>query len=173
MDSVLRKSEAIRIEHRGKNKEYVFLCSNGCGREIRRRPDRLKIGSPGYCHTCGNERNWSKKCKPFESLYHRVKRAAESRNLFFQLTLEEFVSFTSIKSCEYCGDLVTWIPRKSFRGGSHPSNLDRKDNKLGYSKENCVVCCGECNRIKGSKYSYEQMKAIGKCLVILRKTGII
>ena len=34
-------------------------------------------------------------------------------------------------------------------------NLDRKDNSIGYSKNNCVVCCSTCNYIKGDKFTYE------------------
>jgi hypothetical protein len=27
-------------------------------------------------------------------------------------------------------------------------NLDRLNSDKGYTKENCVVCCGACNRMK-------------------------
>ena len=28
------------------------------------------------------------------------------------------------------------------------NGLDRKNNKFGYSKENCITSCGICNRMK-------------------------
>lgn len=31
-----------------------------------------------------------------------------------------------------------------------------KDNSLGYSVSNCVVCCHRCNDAKSNGYSYEQ-----------------
>jgi hypothetical protein len=159
---------ALRVEKRGKNVEYVFLCED-CGDEIRRRKARLsELKSPGCCHTCGNSRHWGGKRKPFESLFNRIKYQARKISRPFNPTFGEFLEFTVVPLCTYCGESVRWIARKSYRGGSHPSNLDRKDNALGYSRENCTVCCGECNRVKGGVYSYEEMKIIGPVLRALR-----
>ena len=43
----------------------------------------------------------------------------------------ESLGLTEEEKCHYCG--------AELRG----YNLDRKDNTKGYSKENCVVCCGQ------------------------------
>lgn len=41
-------------------------------------------------------------------------------------------------------------------------NLDRKDNAVGYTVENCVVCCKSCNKTKWTSLDYEEMIAVGK-----------
>jgi len=161
-------STALSVEKNGKNWKYVFLCED-CGREIRRRKDRLsQLESPGCCRTCGNKRRWSEKLRPFESLFNRLKGVAKYSGREIIMTFEEFLEFTRISVCSYCDNAIQWSERGSYLGGSRPYNLDRKVNTEGYSKENCVVACGECNRIKGDKYSYEEMLIIGKLLKELR-----
>jgi len=90
----------------------------------------------------------------------------ESRKI--DLTFDEFLEFTKISTCSYCDTALQWSERGSYLGESRPYNLDRKNNAEGYSKKNCVVACGECNRIKGNKYSYDEMLVIGKLLKELR-----
>lgn len=103
--------------------------------------------------------------EPFVALYNRLKNVASYRKHDeFTLTFDDFKEFTKITSCEYCGHGVVW--EKNFRilngrqvGNSY--NLDRKDSSLGYSKENCVVCCRVCNVLKLDIFTYEEMKRIG------------
>lgn len=38
--------------------------------------------------------------------------------------------------------------------------IDRKDNSLGYTFDNCVACCGKHNQIKGAWASYDQMRSL-------------
>lgn len=72
---------------------------------------------------------------------------AQRRNYEVELSFKEFVSFTKIDTCYYCGDKVRWYPHKTEEAtGAY--NLDRKKNNLGYTLGNCVVCCGICNRMK-------------------------
>jgi len=114
--------------------------------------------SPDNCY-------WRRKPHlPYESLYNAAKKATEdwkksSRGFKFQLTYDEFLEFTKTKVCHYCGSLVTWV------NSSHASyNLDRKDNAGNYDKDNCVVCCFECNATKGARFTYEEMLIIGKAV---------
>jgi 5-methylcytosine-specific restriction endonuclease McrA len=97
--------------------------------------------------------------RPFESMYHRAKRETEerkSRGHKFELTYKEFLEFTCISACHYCGFDVGWKDCAKA-----PYNLDRKDNEGNYTKDNCVVCCFECNATKGSRFTYEEMLIIG------------
>lgn len=43
--------------------------------------------------------------------------------------------------------------------------IDRKDNRLGYVRENVVACCFNCNRIKGSFFSSEEMMFIAENII--------
>lgn len=65
--------------------------------------------------------------------YRNYRREAKTRELTFDLTLEEFSGMIS-RPCHYCGEAS---------GG-----LDRCDNTLGYTKFNTVPCCFRCNRAK-------------------------
>lgn len=40
------------------------------------------------------------------------------------------------------------------------NGVDRKDNAKGYVTGNCLPCCWPCNYAKGSRYTYEQFKAL-------------
>lgn len=87
---------------------------------------------------------------PFLSLYNHLKYSARTNHpdKEFSLTYNEFVFFTQIGCCHYCGGSnIVW-------------NLDRKDNTQGYSFDNVVVCCKECNMMKRDWLSYEEFKAI-------------
>lgn len=59
--------------------------------------------------------------------------------------------FTKIKVCHYCWDEIVWKEHDARR-----YNLDRKDNRQGYSAENCVVCCSRCNMGKSNMFSYDE-----------------
>jgi 5-methylcytosine-specific restriction endonuclease McrA len=43
--------------------------------------------------------------------------------------------------------------------------IDRKDNAKGYEPDNVVACCFNCNRIKGSFFSADEMKFIAENLI--------
>jgi hypothetical protein len=67
--------------------------------------------------------------------FSSYSRNAKSRGLSFVLTFEEFVSFWQ-QPCWYCGGEISTI------------GLDRINNQIGYTKENCTPCCIFCNRMK-------------------------
>lgn len=67
------------------------------------------------------------------------------------MSFEDFVQMTQTTECHYCAENILWEPHNN---GAY--NLDRKDNTVGYTKENVVVCCGRCNRGKGFHFTYEE-----------------
>jgi hypothetical protein len=105
----------------------------------------------GEAQSCG----CSHFLRPFEALHNVLISRSAQRPIEVLLSYEDFLRFTKIKKCHYCSADITWDER------GQRYNLDRKDNALGYSKENCVVCCLECNYIKGARFTYEQMLQIG------------
>jgi hypothetical protein len=100
--------------------------------------------SSGVCHVCSNRK------RPFESLYRSFCSAAKRKFHSVGLSFEEFLAFTKIKSCYYCNKTIHWEEYSSTNNQLNPMRyyLDRKENDKGYSKENCVVCCTECNFLK-------------------------
>lgn len=88
------------------------------------------------CRSCTSIQNKVYHAKPLY-LYKSYKYDANRRNIPFLISYEEFLVFQNQK-CFYCND--------------HPDKigLDRKDNNLGYDKDNIVACCKSCNFLKGS-----------------------
>ena len=52
----------------------------------------------------------------------------------------------------------------------HINGIDRKDNTIGYSFDNCVSCCGDCNYSKG-KQDRETFEK--QCKLIANKNTIV
>jgi hypothetical protein len=63
-----------------------------------------------------------------------LKASALRRGHEFKLSYSQFIELFH-QSCSYCG-------KKDARG------IDRVDNSKGYILENCVGCCGICNKMK-------------------------
>jgi hypothetical protein len=82
--------------------------------------------------------------------FFNLREVARRRNIENTLTPEEFLKLLEGDCCFWCaGDLPT------TRAG-----LDRVNNEIGYTFENCVRCCWSCNVMKA------QMSAsdfIAKC----------
>jgi 5'-deoxynucleotidase YfbR-like HD superfamily hydrolase len=163
------------------NRGTSYLCRCVCGNE------RVVEGyalTRGESTSCGCYHVDSRRKKPFEALYNRLVRTASEHNHGVQFSYEEFVKFTCEKTCHYCSGPVEWnaytslwepkrlrrvkdsepLPRTKHTG----YNLDRKDNSLGYSVDNCVVCCGSCNRTKGDRFTYEEFLIIAHSLRLVQ-----
>jgi hypothetical protein len=86
-----------------------------------------------------------------------------------QLTYRQYVKFTKIKNCHYCGVSLTWAYHK-VKGKSAAYNIDRKDSNKGYTIDNCVACCPRCNWAKNADFSYDEWIEIGKTIKKFRET---
>ena len=130
-----------------------WLCKCECGRTKVRTGSNLKKSKDVIgCH-CG----FTHRRKPFEALYNTISKQAKKRGVSVTLTYEDYLKFTRVTECHYCKGVIVWAPFNKMNG----HHLDRKDNYLGYSKENCAVCCGTCNRVKSDVFTYEQFLVIG------------
>lgn len=153
-----------RVMCRAKNKngQTAWLCRCECGRKKVVLRSNLQQRFSRGCRTCGN----SKRLPNFRWLYNVVVR---NNRRFAQrvMSFEQFLTFTRIATCVYCGALLRWVPI-SGQKNSHGYNLDRKNSKRGYTKENCVPCCGRCNRIKCEHLTYKEMIVVARVLHLLR-----
>src|ERR1700676_2825296 len=146
-------------------KTYVVLCSyDGCEKVMNIRRDRIKYHS-GLCTTHSHVK------RPFESIYNRLHR--DWRNTQVKLSYKEFLKFTKIKECIYCGIAIDRHPFSTVNGvfSSAAYFLDKKDPAGPYSKYNCVVCCTNCNKIKNNLLTYDEMKAAMKAVLKVRNNG--
>lgn len=120
-------------------------------------------------------RNRKSNLPPYRWLYNILVGFCRKYRKPITLTFEEFLSFTAVTECHYCGGFILWpkwTTRRSKDGKlikhRRAYYLDRKDNEQGYAKENCVVCCSWCNSIKGNDLSYAEMLLLREALQIIR-----
>jgi len=97
------------------------------------------------CRTTLREYN---QLRPFEWIYNNLVHTAKTRGLLVLVTFEDFLNLLKIPICVYCGDSVVWHPYSNHHQTA--TNIDRKDNTTGYTKENCVICCHRCNCMKSN-----------------------
>jgi hypothetical protein len=92
--------------------------------------------------------------------FNTLKGAAKSRGILMELTLEEYADLVRSGFCVYnCGNSLPLIG----------TGIDRKISSLGYSTNNCVPCCMDCNRMRGEDLiSYEEMFEVIKLLQKIR-----
>ena len=95
----------------------------------------------------------------FKSLFNKLLWLSKQREIDCTLSFPEFKSFTKIGICHYCYSPIEW----TSRGKSWTYHLDRKDNSIGYTKDNCVVCCNRCNWGKSSHYNYKEWYEMNQC----------
>lgn len=70
-----------------------------------------------------------------EHVYKSYKSRSPRRNLSFDLTLNTFIKHFN-DPCYYCGNDYDGI------------SFDRVVNTKGYTEDNIVPCCHDCNRMK-------------------------
>jgi hypothetical protein len=115
---------------------------------------RMEFKNGSSCGSCS-----ARNLKPYESLYKfYLVRGAKARNLSVDITYEQFLEFTKINKCHYCHTPLVWL---EYRTRKNPNksmtyNIDRKDNDLGYTMENCVACCSRCNKGKSNIFTYNE-----------------
>ena len=72
-----------------------------------------------------------------------IRKSAKERGINFSLLFELYETQLWGKPCHYCGCKI------------EITGLDRKDSSKGYSLDNIVPCCHDCNRKKKDK-PYDQ-----------------
>jgi hypothetical protein len=94
--------------------------------------------------------NWKKNNKhKLSQRFNQLKNRAKHRNIYFDLTLQNFEDINKL-SCHYCSGP---LPR-------YGSGMDRIDNNKGYVVDNIIPCCTVCNLTRGDRWSVEETKAM-------------
>lgn len=119
---------------------------------------RVRHGCPKWWARYGKGRKPGKKPLPefrshARSIWGSIKKGADVRDIHFALTVADVATIVK-QDCVYCGS----PPKKRHVGrrlhGSEScsaNGIDRFDNQIGYTVDNCVPCCLTCNRGKGTK----------------------
>lgn len=107
----------------------------------------------------------------WNSLRYRTKRNSLKREGLFK----DYKSFKKWylsqyekpPICHYCD-----IPEAQFekvwgifyKTRGRRLEIDRKDNVIGYTLENCVLACSVCNNAKSNKFEYQEFKKVGNVI---------
>ncbi len=122
----------------------VCSCGKTCvvgGPELR----RGRTTSCGCAHIIKNSG-----VAAFNKLYRSYGYSARDRGFSFELSKEDFAKLTK-QDCAYCGaEPATVIAKPRCNGVYIYNGVDRVDNIVGYTPENCVACCKTCNMAKGT-----------------------
>ena len=99
--------------------------------------------------------------------FHNLKVSARQRKLSMDIDLQQYI------------DLLVSAKGKCFYGCGRPLPttgyaLDRKDSTKGYSVENVVVSCADCNWLRGHDViSHEEMPNVIALLKKLRGVKVL
>ncbi len=141
-----------------KQRAYTWKCLCDCGNLTIVSGTKLRTGHTTSCGCRQREtaQLMSVSKNPIEvsinNLICKYKIGATKRGYEFLLTREDCINlFTS--PCAYCGTLPQQkhTLQNKAKYVYQYNGIDRKDNNLGYTLENCVSCCGFCNRAKNDR----------------------
>jgi len=164
----LKVVEYIGIDLR--RKQTLWRCRCICGNPEDVFRHTVQLTSITFRHNCGciarEENKFKPRLKPFEHMFRRFLKNCEKRGYSNSLTYEDFVKFSNTKICHYCDEPICWEAHGQRSGSQY--HLDRKDNAVDYTINNCVVCCKRCNYLKGAKFTYDEWKAMAKAYYEVR-----
>lgn len=127
-----------------KYKKRVWLFQCDCGRQKELTPEAV-FRKYNATTSCGCKRE--KEFKGLQSLQYAVYTEGDYHR--DGISFEQFLKLSQ-ENCHYCGKLVAEVG--SMRIGRYNKELffvylglDRKDNNLPHTLDNCVPCCWRCN----------------------------
>jgi hypothetical protein len=106
------------------------------------------------------------------NVFSTYKSRAKVRGYPFELTFEQFQEITK-QDCFYCGKEPSNQHKDQRRQGDIYiyNGIDRLKNNQGYTLDNVVPCCIQCNQAK-NKYDDDEFIAwIERCYFHLKKGG--
>jgi hypothetical protein len=142
----------------GNNKKRIWECQCDCGNTIKVYTSGLTSGNTKSCGCYKSEisgdngRNSrhkvAKKNAALRSVFATYISNANNRGIEFKLTVDEFYDIIS-QNCYYCAIEPSNLYDKHYYAAVY-NGIDRKDNTIGYTIENCVPCCKICNIAKNN-----------------------
>ena len=125
----------------------------------------------GYTKGCGCNPRSNRKAD-YHCLYVNLVKTARHEQHEVGITFTDFVEYTKLDRCHYCGGKLKWAKHRRDENGFSGYNLDRKNPALGYTADNIVPCCGRCNMAKGRRFTYEEWVEIGKVIATFQERKV-
>jgi hypothetical protein len=134
-----------------KTRAAVWLVRCDCGKEKSIRSTSLTFA---LTQSCGCLQKEVVSLPSGMALRNNVLRGyiynAKARSLAWGLTEKQFDTLTQ-SDCHYCGSApLNTVSKKRYVGSFTYNGIDRKDNAQGYTANNTVPCCMDCNNAKAS-----------------------
>jgi hypothetical protein len=148
------------LEHKGGDRSR-WLCRCHCGREWVVAAGYIKDKrQPRVSCGCQKKKGKADGHRAATATYHKYRSWAKRAGREFTLTRDEFVQII-FSDCHYCGCPPAQVRNVKGKGKSSVitmNGVDRKNNDVGYTPENCVSACKMCNFMKRA-HSYEDFLA--------------
>lgn len=137
-----------------KDKRWHWKCLCDCGNIKIVRSNFFTSGKTASCGCAtsrlkiGHASRLPEGVSVINQSYRRYMDAAKKRKYSFDLTKEEFAILIT-QNCHYCNSepQVNSLSKNSY-SDFKVNGVDRVDNRIGYTSENCVSCCKSCNIAK-------------------------
>ena len=164
-----RKGSQELIEFLGYNDEnrpiFKVKCNN-CNKDHTSTYGNFKDNKNSglVCRQCQNSLRVYKTLSLSESqlsiIYSNYKSRSKLKGWIFELSKDEFKSII-FENCHYCNALPNNFRMDRAKNkricevSANSNGVDRIDSSRGYTKDNCVPCCEDCNKAKRN-LSYSQ-----------------
>lgn len=146
-----RFGRLVVLGHAGKRGHHVaWRVRCDCGNEVETLGITLKAGQVNSCG-CLRDIEDATSERAFKYLFWAYRGRAKNKAREFSLTQKEFRILTK-QNCFYCNAKPAQrYYGKICRVSTEPyiyNGIDRLKSEIGYVLENCVPCCGFCNKMK-------------------------
>ena len=143
----------IKYSHQDKRWRRFYLCKCNCGKEKIIQGSLMISGNTKSCGCLRKEVRQLSRLPNDLAVKRQIifgyKRHAKDRNISYNISENDFIKLLS-KDCYYCGLIPSNIRKTKNHTGFVYSGIDRVDSNKGYTKENCVACCEQCNKAKSN-----------------------
>lgn len=131
----------------GQTKTF-WKCQCKCGVVKDVYTDSLKSGKSQSCGCIKTDKRKPYGLSARRDIFCTYRSKCKRNKIDFNLTEDEFNKIIS-KNCYYCDKKPSNImKKKSLYGGYVYNGIDRVNNNLGYTLENTVTSCKNCNLAK-------------------------
>jgi len=148
-------------QHKRAVYKQLWRCKCDCGKEIEVPPFRITHNVIKSCG-CGRLKSLSDLALHRKFNHYRLDAAKKEKKKFL-LTFEEFKVIV-LKDCVYCGS-APCREIKTESGFIYYNGMDRIDSMKGYTIDNTVPCCTNCNMIKWVLSKEDFLNHIEKILI--------
>jgi len=155
--TVLEYIGYFRVNHLGRKYDSIrhyYLCKCICGNLRKVDRSNLRTRHTTSCG-CSSIKLQDSKERSFNAIYISYKSTAKRRNIEFLLKKDE-AKILFLGNCYYCGcEPSNGVDKWKYSDVFIYSGIDRVNNKKGYTVDNCVPCCRNCNFAKREMSFYE------------------